>query len=41
MWKNKTRYEKVAGKLSKMFRDNFKQYGPEVKYLEEYGPKVN
>ena len=41
MWKDKAQYEKVARNLSKMFRDNFKQYGPEVEYLEEYGPKVN
>ena len=40
MWSDKNKYKQIAADLSAMFRENFKQYGPEVKYLEEYGPKV-
>ena len=38
MWSNKDAYVQVAKKLSDMFKENFKQYGAEVEYLEEYGP---
>ena len=38
MWSDKDMYTQVAKKLSDMFKENFKQYGAEVEYLEEYGP---
>ena len=38
MWSDKGAYMEVAKKLSDMFKENFKQYGSEVEYLEEYGP---
>ena len=38
MWSNKKQYAGVAKKLSDMFKQNFKQYGSEVEYLEKYGP---
>ena len=39
MWNDNKEYLKVAEKLSKMFKENFKQYGHEVKYLEKFGPQ--
>ncbi len=40
MWTDKAKYKKIAADLSEMFKENFKQYGSEVEYLEEYGPKI-
>ena len=39
MWNDRKEYLKVAKKLSAMFKENFKQYGQEVKHLEKFGPK--
>ena len=41
MWTDKNKYKQIATKLSTMFKENFKQYGSEVSYLEEYGPEVS
>ena len=40
MWSDKNMYEDVAKNISNMFKKNFKQYGPEVEYLEKYGPQI-
>lgn len=40
MWLDKYKYRKVSKQLSLMFRENFKQYGADVRYLESYGPQL-
>ena len=40
MWPDKNQYQEVAKKLSDMFKENFKQYGSEVDYLQKYGPQI-
>ena len=39
-WKNKEDYHLAAKKLAELFKENFKQYGEEVKYLLNSGPVV-
>ena len=38
-WSDKSAYDQEAIKLSNLFKENFKQYGDSIIYLEKYGPK--
>ena len=39
-WENKEEYHKEALKLTELFKENFKVYGEEVKYLLNSGPII-
>ena len=39
-WVDKESYHNEAKKLAKLFKENFKQYGEDVKYLLNSGPIV-
>ncbi len=40
VWKNKQEYNTEAKKLANLFKENFKEYGEEVKYLLNSGPII-